>query len=396
MKKKGLATLLLSICLLLILGTFPFMAISEEKALAPPKEFTMNVLPLGSLAYTLIIGMGEGMKQTTGIGIRVIPGGNDVVRLLPVRAKEVDLALITGMSAYYISHGLAEPFGNEEWGPQPVRVVWNGSSGATGYYVRGDSGIRKIEDLKGKRIAVVLGNPMYEVAQEALLSFAGLSFADVIKVVVPNSSAGAAGILQGTVDTMFLPFNGTAAHELAASRHGIWMIPLPKANVQGWKRLQRIAPFLSPLLGTAGAGPQFQKGATVEVSVFPYPVLTYNWATERIPYSFTKAVWESYDQYKTKHPELPSWNHECTLSYKTLSYPYHDGTVKFFKETKVWTSDMEAWQSKQVKLEAARLAEWDKAKKEAGEKKVKVGSPEFYKFWKNWLEERNLISYPEL
>lgn len=343
------------------------------------------------------MGIGEAVKQATGIRVRIMPGGTELARLMPLLQRDAHFAYFVGSSTFPISHGLGTSYSKEEWGPQPIRVVWNGMAGWSAMVVRGDSGIKTMADLKGKRIGVVPGHAMFEKAPRsthaAVLAFAGLTWDDVTAVPVKDSTAMFKGILEGSVDSGFLPTDHATAYELEASPHGIYFPPMPSADKEAWARFQKIAPYISPSKCPVGAG--IKEGKTVELSTMPYPFVAYEWLDENIAYAYTKAVWGTYDVYKKARPRLEYFTHEETLNYKSLSYPYHDGAVKFFKEVGVWTPAMESWQKKQVDLEKARMAAWQDAKVQAGEKKIALSTPAFEEFWLNLMIEKNLISYPE-
>jgi TRAP transporter TAXI family solute receptor len=258
---------------------------------------------------------------------------------------------------------------------------------------RGDSDIKTMRDLKGKRIVNVAGNVGFNIANRALLAFGNLTEADVKIIIAPSSTAAWGHVIEGTGDSFNIMTNAPKAYELAASRHGIYWVPTPRADIAGWKRVWDLCPFISPFVPQLGAG--ISKDNPPQLSCQPYLVVAYSSLPVEYAYAWTKGVWEGRNLWEGKHPAFKFyWTNDICTNYKMLSYPYHDGTVKFFKEIGIWTPAMEEWQQKQVKLEAGRLAAWGEAKKEAEQKKVKVGTPEFAEFWIKWQKERDLVSYP--
>jgi len=347
------------------------------------------------MGYNYIVGLGEAYKNSTGISINVIPGGSEIARILPARSGEADFCLVMGASAYYASHGL-DTYSTEEWGPQPLRAVWNGDGSLTAIVTTAVSGIKNLSDLKDKRIVNVTGSAMYYNTHLAELALVGLTYNDVKVVQVASSAAGFAAISQGTGDAMSLGSTAAGAYDLASSKNGIYYVPIPgpDKNPEGWKKFVKIAPFWYPLTRSSGAGPQMENGGSVEGLGSPYLIMAYNNIPEQSAYLLTKGIWQSFDNYKNQVPGLEYWTHDQALAYEQLSYPYADGTVRFFKEMGVWDPAMEEWQNKQLKLEADRLAAWNEAKKAASDQKIKTGTPEFTAFWQSYLEQENLISYP--
>jgi len=388
MKKKffSMSVMIVAIILLLAAHTKPVFSATEA-----PKEMITTALPMPSFGYTFCLAMGDAIKQKLGVRVRVVTGGSDLARVLPLRTKEAHFSAIVGHSAFYLSHGWYD-YSAEEWGPQPIRCVWAGKD-IPAMVCRGDAGIKTMADLKGRRIVDVAGNVSFNATNRGFLAFGGLTEADVKIVIAPSSTAAWGHVIEGTGDSFNITPAAPKAKELEASRHGIYWIPTPKADAKGWKSLWEWCPFISPDIPKVGAG--ISKDKPTELASFPYLVVAYSSLPVEYAYAWTKGVWEGRNLWEDKHPAFKFyWTNDICTDYKRLSYPYHDGTVKFFKEVGVWTTAMERWQDKQVKLEEARLAAWGKAKKEAGEKKIKLGAPEFAEFYRKWQKEHDLISYP--
>ena len=386
-KKFFLALLiLLAIGLLVTAHTKPVFSAPEL-----PKEMITTALPMPSFGYTFCLAMGDAIQQRVGVKVRVVTGGSDLARILPLRTKEAHFSAIVGHSAFYLSHGWYD-YSAEEWGPQPIRCVWAGAD-FTAMVCRGDAGIKTMADLKGKRIVDVAGNVSFNATNRGFLAFGGLTEADVKIVIAPSSTAAWGHVIEGTGDSFNITPAAPKAKELEASRHGIYWIPTPKANVEGWKRLWEWCPFYTPDIPKVGGG--ISKDNPPELAAFPYLVVAYSSLPVEYAYAWTKGVWEGRNLWGDKHPAFKFyWTNDICTNYKMLSYPYHDGTVKFIKEIGVWTPAMEKRQQKQVRLEAARLAAWGEAKKEAADKRIKVGTPEFGEFYRKWQKEHDLISYP--
>ena len=355
-----------------------------------PKEMIITAIPMPSAGYTYSLAMGDAIKQKLGVQVRVVPGGSDTLRTLLLRKKEAHFNMAVGSGAFSVSHGWYE-YSVEDWGPQPLRCVWQGIT-SSAMVTRGDSGIKTMADLKGKRICDIAGGYGFNIANRGFLEFGGLTEKDVRIVITPSVTAAWGHVIEGTGDSFNVMTGAPKAFELEASRHGIYWIPAPKADVEAWERLRKWCPFYSPYLESEGAG--ISKDKPVEIASQPYVTIAYSNLPEEYAYAWTKGAWEGRDMWKGKHPTLKWWTHDLCIDYGRLNYPYHDGTVKFFKEIGVWTPAMEKWQQKQVKLEAARLAAWEEAKKEAEKKKIKVGAPEFAEFWIKWQKEHDLVSYP--
>lgn len=356
-----------------------------------PKEMKITALPMPSSGYTASLAIGNAIKEKLGVTVRIITGGSEPARILPLRTKEAHFSSIVGSSAFFLPHGWYD-YSSEDWGPQPIRCVWSAVS-VMGMVCRGDAGIKTMADLKGKRIVNVAGNVSFNIVNRAFLAFGGLTEGDVKIVIAPSSTAAWGHVIEGTGDSFNIGLDTPKAYELASSRHGIYWIPTPKADMKGWKRLWDLCPFIVPFVPQSGPG--ISKDNPPEISSHSYLVIAYSSLPEEYAYAWTKGAWEGRNLWVDKHiPFKNYWTYDECINYKRLSCPYHNGTVKFFKEIRVWTPAMEEWQQKQVRLEAGRLAAWEEAKKTAENKKIKIGTPEFSEFWIKWEKEHDLVSYP--
>ena len=125
-----------------------------------------------------------------GIKVKVVPAGTDKAKILPIKKGMMQLSLFTGAGQYYALMGLGV-FGSSDWGPQPLRLVFACPQGSiAGMMVRGDSGIKTLSDLKGKRVVLIPASPACKSLHEGYLAFGGLSWDDV-KVVNVSSWGGA-------------------------------------------------------------------------------------------------------------------------------------------------------------------------------------------------------------
>jgi TRAP transporter TAXI family solute receptor len=124
-----------------------------------PATIAWSAYDVGSAGYNQAVAIGNALKNTYGVNLRVIPGKNDVSRNLVLREKKVQFSATGVGGAYLAQEGVFE-FGAKAWGPQPVRaLLLNKADQALSAVAAGDVGIKTIADLKGKRVAWVIGSP---------------------------------------------------------------------------------------------------------------------------------------------------------------------------------------------------------------------------------------------
>lgn len=151
-------------------------AIAEDIKL--PATLTFTAYDTGTAGFNIAVGVGKMMKDKYGTDVRVLPAGNDVARLAPLRAKRAASSAM-GSGTYFAQEGVFE-FGSKEWGPQPLQIMLSSvdcNCGSLG--VAADSGVKDLKDLKGKRVGFVVGSPALNQNSLAVLAFAGLTQKDV-------------------------------------------------------------------------------------------------------------------------------------------------------------------------------------------------------------------------
>ncbi len=355
---------------------------------APVKEVVLTSYGIGTQAYSFSVGIAEAVKKVSGITSRVIPAGGDMGRMMLLRAGEVDLAIATGGTGWFVTHGAAD-FAALEWGPQPLRMAWRGGNLYHGFYTRGDSGIKELSDLKGKRVAQIAGSPTINNLIKAGLAFGGLSLDDCKVIVFPSHGEGGKALSEGAIDFYQFGTTGGRPIETAASPHGIHWFELDPNDDEAWERFWAYAPWTAKALIMRAAGypehPKFNSEA------YPYNIWAWDKTPVNVVYSYASAMWDGYDLYKDMHAELPHWNHEILVDSTGCYYPYHEGLIKLLKEKGVWTPELEKFQQEQISNEAKRMKLWEEALGEAEAKKIKIGSDEWKDFWWNKLLEAGLL-----
>src|SRR5438045_8124817 len=152
-------------------------AASAEDIKLPP-TMVVTAYDTGTAGFNIAVGVGKMMKDKYGTDVRVLPAGNDVARLAPLRAKRAMISAM-GSGSYFAQEGVFE-FGVKEWGPQALQVLLSSvdcNAGALG--VAADAGVKELKDLKGKRVGFVVGSPALNQNTLAYLAFAGLKQSDV-------------------------------------------------------------------------------------------------------------------------------------------------------------------------------------------------------------------------
>ena len=176
-----------------------------------------------------------------------------------------------GIGAYFASEGVYE-FAVKEWGPQPLRLMLSASScNAITLNVAKDTGVKEVKDLKGKRIAMVVGSPALNQNAFAILAFGNLTAKDVKLVEFSSFGAMWKGMINNEVDAAVASTITGQVRELETSPRGVVMPQTPASDKAGWARLHKIGPYFYPHKTTCGAG-GLSPTNPLELPSYPYPI----------------------------------------------------------------------------------------------------------------------------
>ena len=169
-----------------------------------PRTLVWTAYDVGSAGYIQAASIGHAMSKREGVTLRVVPAGNDVARQAPIAAGRAHFGAL-GIASFLSQEGVQD-FASTDWGPQPIRILgaaW-GDFNTGNVAAAGDAGIKTVFDLKGKRIAWVVGAPALNSNMEAFLACANLTWNDVRKTEFPSWGASARAVIEGTADPIFV------------------------------------------------------------------------------------------------------------------------------------------------------------------------------------------------
>jgi len=347
------------------------LLVSNAWAAGLPKTFAWTAYGVKSSGYAQSVAIGNALGEE-GYKLRVVPGKNDISRMAPLRAGQVQFSAM-GVGSYIAQEGVLD-FGAPAWGPQPVKLImasWANTN--TGNLPTAkDANIRQMKDMRGKRVAWVVGSPALNTNLTSFLAFGGLTWDDVVKVEVPGFGASMKGLIEGTIDAAVASTDSSRLYELDGSPRGLFFPPTPHNDKAGWARLNAVAPWFQPHVATAGAG--LSETKTHEGASYGYPILiTYPKTSDEAVYELTKLLHTKYDDYKTGHPGGVGW----AVERQALSWihPYHDGAIGYFKEIGVWKAEHQKHNDMMNKRQQVLAKAWKATKAK------KSGGDDFLAFW---------------
>jgi uncharacterized protein len=348
-------------------------ATAQQSSIKLPETLTWTAYDVGSGGYNQAVAIGNALKNKLGVNLRVLPGKNDVSRTVPLRDGKVPFSANGVGGSYLAQEGVFE-FAARDWGPQPVRsLLVNNSDALLTIVTAKDANIKTMADLKGKRVAWVVGAPSLNQNITALLASAGLTWNDVKKVEFGGFGQAMDAIVNNQVDAAFSSSISGQAYKIASSPRGIQYPTVPHNDKEAWARLNKTAPFFVPQMGSEGA--DLSKDKKVEAATYPYPVLmTMASVDADLVYNMTKAMVELYDEYKDGAPGNVGWDIKRQVF--TWAIPVHEGAIRYFKEKGLWTPEHQKHNDGLVERQKVLAAAWD-----AYKAKAPSSDEEFAKGW---------------
>ncbi len=234
---------------------------------------------------------------------------------------DVDMALIQTDITYYAFNGI-EMFKKKYPNLAGVCRVYPDT---THIIARGDSGIKKVTDMKGKQISVGAPGSGNEATLRQILGTAGITYKD-LKPFYLSFSESSEHFKDGHIAAFHVNSSVPASivHDLN-SLNKVVLVP-----VEGKHREELIKKY------------PFYTKATVPANTYKYQTEPYETVAveallivdknlpEDLVYKMTKALFENLDEVKAAHSAAKGMSLETALD--GVSVPLHPGAEKFFKE----------------------------------------------------------------
>jgi uncharacterized protein len=345
---------------------------AEQLDVQLPRQIAWTAYETGSAGHSQAVAIGAALKNALGVDLRVLPGRNDVSRMVPLREGRVHFAA-TGIGAFMAQEAVFE-FADPSWGPQPIRMLIANSGSAVNIAlgVAGDLGVQSYADLAGKRVAWVQGAPAINIATEAYLACGGLAWDDVVRVDFGGFADSYAGLVNGQVDAALAPTNSGMAYEAASAPRGLSWPPIPPDDGRCLERMQAVAPYFRPNVATVGAG--IDGDEPVPGATYAYPILITNDRQDPdLVYNMTKALAKLFDSYKDAAPGINGWAVENQDFQWVI--PYHKGAVRYYREIGRWSDEAQQHNDRLIERQEALLSAWRALEGE------EAGSQEWEEHW---------------
>ena len=319
-----------------------------------PSTLTFTAYDTGSSGFGIAVAVGKMLKDKYQSDVRVLPAGNDVARLGPLKGGRANMSAM-GIGSYFAQEGIFE-FGVKEWGPQPLQVIVASTDcNVISLGVAKDAGVKEAKDLRGKRIGFVVGSPALNQNALAILAFGGLTRGDVKIAEFASYGAMWKGVINNEIDAAIASNISGQAKEAESSPRGLIYPTLPHSDDAGWARVAKVAPYYTRHKATCGTSAS--KEAPLESSGYPYPIFVVQGnQPDDIVYNIARAMNDGYDLYKDAVPGASGLNPK-TQNFQWV-LPVHPAAVRAFKEANIWKDADEAHNQKLLTRQKVLAAAW--------------------------------------
>jgi TRAP transporter TAXI family solute receptor len=204
-----------------------------------------------------------------------------------------------------------------------------------GVFVRKDSPIQSLADLKGKRIPGTWAQQTgVQQMMSATLAQVGLTYNDVQSYPVVNVVRAADDFKSGKLDVFFFAVGAPKVAEVAAGvSGGIRMLPY-ESSPDAVKRMQQIRPEyylteVKPAPHIAGVE------KPIAAFTFDFVVGAGTHVPDEIVYQFVKALHANKKDLAAGHPAFNAYQPDNAAKLQP-TLPHHPGAIKFYKEIGAW------------------------------------------------------------
>jgi TRAP transporter TAXI family solute receptor len=289
---------------------------------AAQKPYGFATLPAGTLNYTTASAIAKVLKEKAGMNVLVQPTAGDAVILPMVDRNEAEIGISNILEVVDAVDGSAKI------GKQPhLRLIGVPHTFRGTFWVRKDSPMKTVADLKGKRVPLGYSAMLtIDRLARAILATGGLTEKDVSPILVPNVVRGADGFAAGDNDMFFFAFGAPKVREVDATVGGIRALEIPESGMPAAKKIFRYGYLLK------AAPSPFFVGVDHPMDVYAWDnlLITNDQVPDDVVYKIIDTLVNNKEDLIAVQPALRELS--AQKLYTDYDLPYHPGALKYFKE----------------------------------------------------------------
>lgn len=322
--KKRICIKVLFVVVMIVLFTYSTFAAEL------PKTIRFASLSVGMTGHIVATAIGTVMTRYSPIKVAVDPVGMHTAVLELIERKEAQMGAIGTLDLVPYWRGVQ--FWKKK--PQVVLAAMTTSRMFTLVHTTPKSGIKKVEDLRGKRfMGDALPSPSVAAYGDALLKAHNMTRKDVKWMQFNKAPDAAAALIEGRADAYCYPSSSPPMQQLKTTV-GYYAVPVEPGPAK--KMLEILLGYTYEIMpkGYNGVVEEDTPALAYYTTIFVHKDLP-----DEVVYQLIKAALEHREEYGRIHPTLKEV--DARRAAKIVDVPFHPGAIKYFKEVGVWTAEHE-------------------------------------------------------
>ncbi|MFL5084059.1 MAG: TAXI family TRAP transporter solute-binding subunit [Xanthobacteraceae bacterium] len=290
---------------------------------APARAQTYGLATMqpGTLNHTTGSAIAKVLKEKASMNALVQPTAGESVIIPLVGRGEAELGIANALEVSVATEGARLP---------ELRLIGALHPLPTAYFVRKDTSMRTVADLRGKKVVYGFSaQRVLDIVMRAMLATGGLTEKDISPVLVPNVIRGADDFVAGAADMFYFAFGAPKVREVDATVGGIRAIEIPESGMDAARKL-----YPDGYLARAAPGP-FYIGVEKPMGVYTWDNMLFTHAKVKddVVYKMIDTMTKNQDDLVAVQPALRTFSPQAL--YKKYNVPYHPGALKYFADNKI-------------------------------------------------------------
>lgn len=309
---------------------------------APAQQITIGANPAGTHVYAVAAGLAKVLQENRGIRATIRPFSGSSAYLPLLQRGELAVGLNTSIDSY-LAYRALPPW---EMPMSGLRALGMMFPLPIMYMVRADSDMRRIEDLRDKRVVVTFrANASLAQLHEGILATGGLTLDDVRAMTVAGLPEAMRVLQEGRADAVPTGLNTALSLQVdSALPQGIRYLTMGREEsrlpaIMPGSRVETVEPDES---GVGVDGP-------IRVSVVGDYLNASVHMSDELAYEIVKTIHESWEALRRDHVQLRSVAPEDIVP-DELTHPFHPGAIRYYREAGLWTDAHDADQARLLAL----------------------------------------------
>lgn len=311
-------------------------ALSLAAAAADAKTLIMALDRAGTFFNASGSGVAKVASEHTKHRVIVRAFGGPDVFMPAVNEGKYDFSTVSSSTSWYDYNG--KNSSKTEY--KNLRIIRSGAGALKlGFAVYADSDIKKVSDLKGKRVTSDFGgHSVIGPMVTATLNAFGLTWDDVKQVPVTGALDAPRALGAERVDATWASLGMPVVREIHAKRKVRYL-----DFGSDPKTLEQVQKATFPGVRMTQMPPLKHLGlpAPTHLLVYDSYVVTHKNQDPQIVHDVLEGLWEHTKELQKAHISLRGFTHE-TAATDLPMIPYHPAAIEFYKEKGVWTDKVQA------------------------------------------------------